>query len=90
VSPYIAAMLLQHLRATAPVTNVQPSTQAALSPRELEVLRLLASGKDNGEIARDLSISAKTVKNHVSSIFVKLQLENRIQAAVYAVRSGIA
>jgi DNA-binding NarL/FixJ family response regulator len=90
VSPYIASKLLQRLRATFPDPGVDPSSHASLSPRELEVLRLVASGKDNGGIARELSISPKTVKNHVSSILVKLQLENRIQAAVYAVRSGIA
>ena len=54
------------------------------------MLRLIANGKDNAEIARELTISPKTVKNHISNILVKLQIENRIQAAVYAVRSGIA
>ena len=56
---------------------------------ELEVLKLIANGKDNAQIARDLFISPKTVKNHISNILMKLQIENRIQAAVYAVRSGI-
>jgi DNA-binding NarL/FixJ family response regulator len=62
---------------------------AELSDREIEVLKLIANGKDNAEIARDLYISPKTVKNHISNILMKLQIENRIQAAVYAVRSGI-
>jgi DNA-binding NarL/FixJ family response regulator len=53
------------------------------------VLRLIANGKDNAEIAEALHISPKTVKNHISNILMKLQIENRIQAAVYAVRSGI-
>ncbi len=60
-----------------------------LSERELEVLRLIANGKDNSQIAEALHISPKTVKNHISNILMKLQIENRIQAAVYAVRSGI-
>jgi DNA-binding NarL/FixJ family response regulator len=53
------------------------------------VLRLIANGKDNLQIAEALHISPKTVKNHISNILMKLQIENRIQAAVYAVRSGI-
>ena len=60
-----------------------------LTDREREVLRLIAIGKDNAEIARELFISPKTVKNHISNILMKLQIENRIQAAVYAVRSGL-
>jgi len=53
------------------------------------VLKLIANGKDNAVIAADLHISPKTVKNHISNILMKLQIDNRIQAAVYAVRSGI-
>jgi NarL family two-component system response regulator LiaR len=53
------------------------------------VLRLIANGKDNSEIAQELHISPKTVKNHISNILMKLQIENRIQAAVYAVRRGL-
>jgi two-component system, NarL family, response regulator LiaR len=60
-----------------------------LTERELDVLRLIANGKDNAQIAAELHISAKTVKNHISNILMKLQIQNRIQAAVYAVRSGI-
>jgi NarL family two-component system response regulator LiaR len=60
-----------------------------LSDREIEVLKLIANGKDNAMIAGELHISPKTVKNHISNILMKLQIQNRIQAAVYAVRSGI-
>jgi DNA-binding NarL/FixJ family response regulator len=62
---------------------------AELTPRELEVLSLLARGVDNPGIARTLFVSQHTVKNHVSSILVKLQVENRIQAAVRAVRGDL-
>ena len=64
--------------------------RAELSDRELEVLKLIANGKDNAQIAAELVISPKTVKNHISNILMKLQIQNRIQAAVYAVRSGLA
>jgi DNA-binding NarL/FixJ family response regulator len=62
---------------------------ARLSGREAEVLRLLVEGKNNAEIARELFISRQTVKKHVSSILAKVQVDNRVQAAVYAVRKGI-
>ena len=89
ISPQIAAKLLQRLRAQTTDTGAAATILAELSDRELEVLRLIANGKDNAEIARELFISPKTVKNHISNILMKLQIENRIQAAVYAVRSGI-
>ena len=89
ISPQIAAKLLQRLRAQTTDTDAAATILAELSDRELEVLRLIANGKDNAEIARQLFISPKTVKNHISNILMKLQIENRIQAAVYAVRSGI-
>jgi two-component system response regulator DegU len=60
-----------------------------LTPREVEVLELLARGLDNSGIAQALYLSQHTVKNHVSSILIKLQVENRIQAAVRAVRGGL-
>jgi DNA-binding NarL/FixJ family response regulator len=89
ISPQIASKLLQRLRAQTADTSAAETILAELSDRELEVLRLIANGKDNAEIARQLFISPKTVKNHISNILMKLQIENRIQAAVYAVRSGI-
>ena len=60
-----------------------------MTPRELEVLELLSRGLDNADIAQALFLSQHTVKNHVSSILIKLQVENRIQAAVRAVRGGM-
>jgi len=89
ISPQIAAKLLQRLRAQTADAVAARAIRTELSERELEVLRLIANGKDNAEIARELYISPKTVKNHISNILMKLQIENRIQAAVYAVRSGI-
>ena len=60
-----------------------------LSARELDVLKLMASGKENTEIAQTLVISPKTVKNHVSRILGKLGMKNRVQAAVFAVRQNL-
>jgi DNA-binding NarL/FixJ family response regulator len=89
VSPAIASKLLQRVRATHSSPRDAETIRAELSEREIQVLKLIANGKDNGQIAADLHISPKTVKNHISNILMKLQKENRIQAAVYAVRSGL-
>ena len=87
ISPQIASHLLRRLREP---NDVDPALQSdELTPRELEVLGWLARGLDNSEIARALFLSQHTVKNHVSRILVKLQVQNRIQAAVRAVRSGL-
>ncbi|MEX0750086.1 MAG: response regulator transcription factor [Dehalococcoidia bacterium] len=66
----------------------RPSEEAGdhLTEREIEVLKLIAQGRSNKEIARDLSLSEKTVKTHVSNILQKLRLADRTQAALYAVR----
>jgi DNA-binding NarL/FixJ family response regulator len=90
ISPAIAVKVLQRVRASAADPEVAEKVNAALSPREIEVLKLIANGKDNAQIARDLYISSKTVKNHISNILAKLQISNRIQAAVYAVKSGLS
>ena len=90
ISPSIAAKVLQRVRATSPDVEAAETLMAQLSDREVQVLKLIANGKDNAQIAGELFISAKTVKNHISNILLKLSIENRIQAAVYAVRSGIA
>ena len=89
ISPHIAAKVLQRVRSTAADAEGAETIRAELSDREIEVLKLIANGKDNAMIAGELHISPKTVKNHISNILMKLQIENRIQAAVYAVRSGI-
>ena len=86
---HLLRKVLQRVRATAADSEGAETIRAELSDREIEVLKLIANGKDNAQIARDLVISPKTVKNHISNILMKLQIDNRIQAAVYAVRSGI-
>jgi len=89
VSPTIAAKVLQRVRASSASHREAELIQSELSDREIQVLKLIANGKDNAMIAAELHISPKTVKNHISNILMKLQIDNRIQAAVYAVRSGI-
>lgn len=81
LAPQAAARLLREVRA--------PESPETLSERETEVLRLLAQGCANKEIARALSIGEKTVKSHVSSILGKLGMASRTQAALYAVRIGL-
>ena len=89
VSPTIAAKVLQRVRASGASHQEAELIQSELSDREIQVLKLIANGKDNSAIAGELHISPKTVKNHISNILMKLQIENRIQAAVVAVRSGL-
>ena len=94
LSSKIAGKLLQRIREQdIPVKTsalAAVAIRAALTDRELEIFKRLASGKSNQEIARELSVSPNTVANHLASILAKLHLENRIQAAADAVRSGIS
>jgi len=80
--PRIAKRLMQEVSGDGPSLN-------ALTARELEVLKLIAQGKDNRTIAEILTLSEKTVKTHVSNLLGKLQLADRTQAAVYALRQRI-
>jgi len=86
--PTIARMVLQELH--RPVATRQPRTSDPLSERELEVLRLIAHGLSNQEIADKLIVGEATVRSHVSAILRKLQLASRTQAALYALREGLA
>jgi len=86
--PAIARMVLQELH--RPPQSKQPVTTEPLSERELDVLRLLARGMSNQEIADTLIVGEATVRSHVSSILRKLQLASRTQAALYALRRGYA
>ena len=81
LAPEAAARLMREVRA--------PDSPEALTDREAEVLRLLARGKANKQIATSLYVSEKTVKAHVSSILMKLGVQSRTQAALYAVRTGL-
>lgn len=81
LSPKAAARLMREVRA--------PDSPEALTERETEVLRLLAQGRSNKEIAAALTIGEKTVKTHVSNILSKLNVPSRTQAALYAVRIGL-
>ena len=84
VDPRVAAALL---RRRAP-SNVPYTSQ--LSPRETDIIRLIAQGLSNRDIGKRLVLSEKTVKNHVSRIFSKLHFTARSQAAVHAIRNGLA
>lgn len=81
LSPQAAARLMREVRT--------PESPESLTDRETEVLRLLAGGYANKEIARELIIGEKTVKTHVSNILAKLGVQSRTQAALYAVRIGL-
>jgi DNA-binding NarL/FixJ family response regulator len=89
ISPQIAGRLVSRLRESDGSRVTQPEVHASLTDREVEVLTLVAHGKENSAIAEELYISPRTVKNHVASILDKLAIENRIQAAVVAVKSGL-
>jgi len=84
--PRVAARVVQELRGARRDT---PNLFTDLSDRELEVLRLIADGLPNAEIAAKLVISEKTVKGHVSNILGKLHMMDRTQAAVFAWRQGL-
>jgi two-component system, NarL family, response regulator LiaR len=86
--PAIARMVLQDLQ--RPAQASRPLTAEPLSARELEVLRLLARGLSNHEIADTLVVGEATVRSHVSAILRKLQVASRTQAALYALREGLA
>lgn len=86
LNPNVAARLLQEMRGDQ---DYLPNPFTELSDREMEVLRLIADGLSNADIAGSLVISEKTVKSHVSNILSKLHLADRTQAAVFAWREGI-
>lgn len=87
LDPAVTQRVLQRVRETE--TTREAAAFRDLSEREMGVLALVAKGKSNGEIAADLSLSEKTVRNHVSTILAKLGLTNRIEAATYAVRNNL-
>jgi DNA-binding NarL/FixJ family response regulator len=88
LAPAITRRLIEDF-ARRPPARAQPPALADLTPRELEVLRLIAHGCSNADIARELVVSDATVKTHVARIFSKLDLHDRAQAVVLAYESGL-
>jgi NarL family two-component system response regulator LiaR len=84
--PTIARKLIKELNRPA----AQPPTEDPLTEREVEVLRLVAQGLSNDDIAAKLVVSERTVRTHVSNILDKLHLANRTQATLYALKQGLA
>ncbi len=85
-----AAKILAEFARLAQGADAAARPGALLTPREREVLALVASGSTNKEIATALGISPSTVKNHLQNILDKLHLENRVQAAAFFLREGLA
>jgi DNA-binding NarL/FixJ family response regulator len=90
LAPAVTRQLIGRFGTRVRPAEPQVSAERVLAPRELEVLRLIATGLSNAEIAATLVISAETVKTYVSRILTKLDLRDRVQAVVYAYRNGLA
>lgn len=89
LSPEVTGALLQQVRARPELQSVRVELPP-LSEREATILRLIAQGRENSEIADELFLSQATVKSNVSGLFDKLGVRSRVQAAVIAVRAGLA
>jgi two-component system NarL family response regulator len=89
ISPSMASKLLTEFAAMIKKDERQHVPTPRLTEREMDVLKLVATGLNNRDIARDLFISENTVKNHVRNILEKLQLHSRMEAVVYAVREKL-
>jgi len=90
IHPTVASKILTEFSLLAQGKGRKPGRlEHDLTDREITVLRLVAEGKTNKEIANDLDLSEKTVKNHVRNIFHKLHVYDRTQAAIHAIRKGI-
>ena len=90
IHPDIAQKLIAHVQQDVSETDPVQYQLRELTEREMEVLTLIAQGMSNREIAAALSISPMTVKTHVSNLLGKLQLADRTQAAILAIRLGLA
>jgi DNA-binding NarL/FixJ family response regulator len=88
ISPRVAGALLADVRAAGGAPPGEPPP-VELSDRERDVLRLIAAGRDNAAIGRELHLGTGTVRKYVSNILAKLEVDNRVEAAVYAVRRGL-
>jgi len=90
ISPSMASKLLAEFATMVKKGDEKPlASQPRLTEREMEVLRLVAKGRNNRDIAKELFISENTVKNHIRNILEKLHLHSRMQAVVYAVREKL-
>ncbi len=89
ISGSMASRLLQEFAATTKASANRAAAAHVLTAREMEVLRCVAAGNSNREVAQMLAISENTVKNHLRNILEKLHLANRVQAVAYAIRRGI-
>jgi DNA-binding NarL/FixJ family response regulator len=88
IDPAVTRRLILRFASAARASGEVPERLAELTPRELDVLRLLAQGRSNGEIATELVVEQSTVKTHVGRILTKLDLRDRVQAVVLAYESG--
>ena len=88
LAPTITRRLIEEFVAAAPAAPPPPGLQE-LTPRELEVFRLVARGMSNAEIAAELFIGEATVKTHLTRLLMKLDLRDRVQAVVLAYETGI-
>jgi DNA-binding NarL/FixJ family response regulator len=86
--PFVASRVLDQFRELARIDHASESVFSPLTPREVEILDCVARGNSNKEIASILGISDQTVKNHITSILRKLQVNDRTQAVIYALRHG--
>jgi DNA-binding NarL/FixJ family response regulator len=89
LAPSVTRRLLAEFAQVRPRDAAPPPAFAELTPRELEVFRLIARGMSNAEVAQELIVSETTVKTHVARVLMKLGLRDRIQAVVLAYESGI-
>ena len=88
LAPSVTRRIIKEFAQRTPRVDLKAGL-SSLTEREIEVMRLIAKGKTNAEIAADLFVGETTVKTHISNLFAKLDLRDRVQAVVYACESGL-